>query len=317
MELKEKPHLAGSEAHKHTLADAIGRYGRDVLPHMSATAQRDRPPILQWWADNYGRMTLATFQAPTIVEARDRLARTPKQRGEGTLAPATVNKHLLFLSHLLSTAAKEWHWIAASPMDGVRLLKVNNARTRFLSDEGEDSELARLLEAASISESPHLHAFILLTLVTAGRRSEVLGLTWDRVDMAAGTVTFADTKNGDTRTVAISPEVVDLLKPRQGIGRALLFPSPGNPRKPVDIRSAWETALRRAGIEDFTIHGLRHTAASYAAMEGATSAELAGILGHRTLAMVKRYSHLSPSHVARASAKIGARIGRNGGRHHG
>jgi integrase len=198
-------------------------------------------------------------------------------------------------------------------MEGVRLLKADNARDRYLRDEGQHSELARLLEAARISESPLLYPFVLLTLVTGGRRSEVLGLTWDRVDLEAGTVLFEHTKNGDSRCVSITPEVVGLLKPRQGIGKVLLFPSPNDPSRPVDIRSAWETALRRAGIEDFRIHDLRHTAASYAAMEGATSAELAGILGHRTLAMVKRYSHLSPDHVARASAKIGARIGRRGG----
>ena len=130
VELKERPHLAGSEGHKRTLDDAIARYLEHVLPHLSATAQRDRPPLLAWWSTHSGRMTLAQFQAPQIVEARDTLAVTPKQRGSGTLAPATVNKYLAILSHLLSTAATEWHWIPASPMGGVRPLKADNARTR-------------------------------------------------------------------------------------------------------------------------------------------------------------------------------------------
>jgi integrase len=308
VELKEQPHLAATEAHKRTLGDAIDRYLQTVLPTLSETAQRDRPPLLEWWRKHYGDITLAMFQAPSIVEARDKLAATPKKSGNDTLAPATVNKYLLFLSHLLTTAAKEWHWIPASPMEGVRLLKVDNARTRSLSNKGEHSELNRLLEACRISESEHLYPFVMLSLITAGRRSELLDLDWSHVDLDKRTVTFANTKNGDTRTVSIPAEVADLLRPRRGIGKALVFPGRKDPSKPIDIDSAWKTAIRRARIEDFTIHSLRHTAASYAAMEGATLAELAGILGHRQLSMVKRYSHLSPDHVAKASTNIGRRV---------
>ncbi len=308
VELREKPHLASTEGHKRTLAEAIERYIKHTLPHLSETAQRDRPPLLAWWSEHYGNTVMSHFQAPAIVEARDTLAATPKQRGSGTLAPATVNKYLRILSHMLTIAAKEWHWIPASPMDGVRLLRVDNARTRYLDDHGEKSELVRLLDACRMSESEHLYTIILLALTTGGRAGEVVGLRWSDVDFDTGTVRFLDTKNGDARAVGLADEVADLLKPRRGLGKGLVFPGIKDPGKPLDIRSAWDTALRRGGIADFHFHDLRHTAASYLAMEGASSAELAGVLGHRTLAMVKRYSHLSPSHVAKASTKIASRI---------
>ena len=218
---------------------------------------------------------------------------------------------------MLSLAYREWHWIGANPMEGVSKLKENNARTRYLDDKGERSELARLLEACRISESEHLYAVVLLLLTTGARAQEALGLQWRDVDFDVGTVTFRHTKNGEIRVVALDDTVAELLRPRRGIGSALVFPGPRDRSKPADIRSAWETALRRAGIADFRVHDLRHTAASFLAMEGASLAELAGVLGHKTLAMVKRYSHLSPDHVARASAKIGARIARNGGRRDG
>jgi integrase len=220
---------------------------------------------------------------------------------------------MLAIGHVLAYAVREWHWLPVNPMDAVSKPRVHNARARYLDDTiGPDgtSELTRLLDACRVSESPDLRPYVLLSLVTGGRSSEVLGLTWGDVDLTGDTVTFRDTKNGDTRRVSISPEVEDLLRerPGRGIAKALVFPSPVDPTKPVSIRSSWETALRRAGTENFRPHDWRHSAASDLAMEGATLAELAGVLGHRTLAMVKRYSHLSPEHVATASTRIGARI---------
>jgi integrase len=147
---------------------------------------------------------------------------------------------------------------------------------------------------------------------------EVMGLTWRDLDLATGVVIFRQTKNGATRSVGLVPAVVEILKARpRGIGSALVFPGkpgeakPGEPPPephPINLTTAWETALRRAGIKDFRWHDLRHTAASYLAMEGASLAEIAAVLGHRTLAMVKRYSHLSQEHTARVATKIGERI---------
>ena len=81
-----------------------------------------------------------------------------------------------------------------------------------------------------------------------------------------------------------------------------------NPAKPVEIRSAWSFALEKAKVEDFRFHDLRHTAASYLAMNGATLAEIAEILGHKTFQMVKRYAHLSEAHTASIVEKMNAKI---------
>jgi site-specific recombinase XerD len=86
----------------------------------------------------------------------------------------------------------------------------------------------------------------------------------------------------------------------------LIFPGK-NPQQPIDLRKPWETALQRAGIADFHWHDLRHTAASYLAMSGASLAEIAEILGHKTLAMVKRYSHLSHDHIEAVSDRMAAK----------
>ncbi len=88
----------------------------------------------------------------------------------------------------------------------------------------------------------------------------------------------------------------------------LVFPGKTNPRKPIDLRAPWEKALEVAEVEDFKWHDLRHSAASYLAMNGATLAEIAGVLGHRTLQMVKRYSHLSEQHTSQVVARMNAAI---------
>jgi integrase len=88
----------------------------------------------------------------------------------------------------------------------------------------------------------------------------------------------------------------------------LVFPSESNKTNPVEIRKAFDNALIAAEITDFRFHDLRHSAASYLAMNGATIADIAEILGHKTLSMVKRYAHLSESHTAKVLASMNKKI---------
>jgi len=94
---------------------------------------------------------------------------------------------------------------------------------------------------------------------------------------------------------------------RRRLDTPLLFPG-NNPGKPVDLRAPWNTAVKRAGLVDFRFHDLRHSAASYLAMNGASLNEIAAVLGHKTLAMVQRYAHLSESHKAGVVERMNAAI---------
>ena len=96
---------------------------------------------------------------------------------------------------------------------------------------------------------------------------------------------------------------------RRRVDTGLVFPSEaGLPKFP---QRQWEEALRAAQIEDFRFHDLRHSAASYLAMSGATLAEIAEVLGHKTLAMVKRYSHLTEQHTSMVVARMTAKFFKN------
>jgi integrase len=153
---------------------------------------------------------------------------------------------------------------------------------------------------------------VVLALSTGMRQGEIMGLTWDVVDLNRGRAILHETKNGERRAVAIAGHALDLLKELGKVRRidtALLFPAKGiTPKKPMDLRTPWEAAVKKAELADFHFHDLRHSAASYLAMNGASLAEIAEVLGHKTLQMVKRYAHLSEGHTARVVESMNSKI---------
>ncbi len=334
--IREGRHFGTVEAKRHTLAEAIDRYTRDVLPTKRATTQAGQVAQLHWWKERIGHKTLSECTPALLAEHRDILAREPITPRPGTLKPgperfrppATIVRYLACVSHVLTMATKEWGWIEANPATRVTKPKEPRGRVRFLSEDetgpnGETipGELTRLMKACRESESPDLYPAVVLALSTGGRAQEILGLRWPQVDFTRRVATLHTTKNGEIRLLPLSGLALELLRER---GKAppqdtdLVFPGrwtrdTTNPaktptRRPVDLRTPWETALKRAGITDFRWHDLRHSAASYLAMNGASLAEIAEILGHKTLAMVKRYAHLSEAHTARVVERMNERI---------
>jgi integrase len=187
---------------------------------------------------------------------------------------------------------------------------------RFLSEDTKDKngkviegERTRLLKACQQSDSEHLYTVIVLALSTGMRAQEILQLTWDRVDTERGRILLEETKNGERRVLPLVGKALELIKEKQQLREQaqaedsdkpqtqLLFPGKRKKDRPAYLRYAWEDALQAADIEDFKFHDLRHSAASYLLMNGASLAEIAEILGHKTLQMVKRYAHLSEVHT--------------------
>ena len=307
--IRERRHFKLVEATRHTVRDLCERYIRDVLP--SKPASKDKQSAqLTWWADQIGTYSLADCTPALIAEARDKLAKTPTLRGT-THKPATVVRYLAALSHAFTVAVKEWGWIEDNPVRKVTKPKEPRGRVRFLSDD----ERGRLLTACRESGNRHLYPVVVLALSTGMRSGEVVGLTWDRVDLKAGRILLEQTKNGERRVAPLVGHAAELLKERSKVRRLdtdLLFQSEKKQEdgtvRPVDLRVPWLKALEVAGIEDFRFHDLRHSAASYMLMNGASIAELAEVLGHKTLQMVKRYSHLSESHTRGIVERMNAAV---------
>ena len=182
----------------------------------------------------------------------------------------------------------------------------NQGRVRYLDDD----ERISLLEACKQSSNKQLYAIVVIALSTAMRKSEILNLTRRTVFLKEGFVILDKTKNKERRRVPIMGHAHDVLSSQLKIARLdsdYIFPSKDG-KKPIDIKRPWEVAISKAGIDDFRFHDLRHSAASYLAMNGASNRDLMEILGHRTLQMTSRYSHLSNSHVSSVVGNMNDKI---------
>ncbi len=217
------------------------------------------------------------------------------------MAPTTVLRYLAALSHVFTVASLEWGWIEASPVKKVAKPKVGLLRARFLSKE----ECERLLKSCEENANRYLYPVVVLALATGMRRSEILNLTANDIDLANGRIILERTKNGERRRVFLNGHALAVMQEfiKKQNCSDLLFPS-HNGLQAIDLRFPWKRALKEAGISNFKFHDLRHTAASFLLMAGASLAEVAEVLGHKTLAMVKRYAHLSESHTAKIVSKM-------------
>lgn len=154
---------------------------------------------------------------------------------------------------------------------------------RFLSD----NEREALLEACKKSANKALYPITLICLATGARKMEINALRWNNIDLKRNRITLTDTKNDEIRVLPFEDTVKNILqklyserKPKQD---DLVFPSTILPHVPIEIRKHWYLAVEEADIQNFRFHDLRHSTASYLAMNGASLAEISEILGHKTL----------------------------------
>lgn len=308
--IREGRHFKHVEAKKHTLANLVDRYLRDILPTKPRNAKNQKTQLL-WWKEQIGHKLLADVTPSLIGECRDKLLAEKTYRGT-TRSPATAVRYLAALSHAFSIAVREWGWVDDSPLRKVTKPKEPRGRVRFLSEE----ERASLLDACKNSVNPYLYKVVVLALSTGMRHGEILKLRWSNVDIGKEKIVLNETKNGDRRVVPLVGLALDLMKEHdqsRTLTSPLLFPAfkgqtGQKGQKHAQLRSSWLTALKQAQINDFRFHDLRHSAASYLVMNGATLSEISELLGHKTLSMVKRYSHLSEAHGAKVLERMNEQI---------
>jgi integrase len=299
-DLRRGRYVATTEAMRRTVAQLIDRYLEETLPHKARN--RDRRSVercLKWWRDEIGEIALANLTPAILTEKKLALRRGNTTRGTQR-GPGTVNRYLAALGGCLKTAVLEYGWIEVTPMRNVQKFEEPRGRVRFLSDD----ERTRLLTVCK--KHRDLYALVLLALSTGARKGELLGLKWQDVELSRNAIVLHDTKNRDRRVLPLAGPALALMQERakvRQIDNAYVFPGRKN-GQPWRSHEAWDDALEEAKIEDFRFHDLRHSAASYLAMNGATLAEIAEILGHRTLAMVKRYAHLSEQHVSKVVTRM-------------
>ena len=285
------------EARRRTVRHLVDRYITHIAPLKKDADNRRRH--LLWWVSEVGDLCLSDLTPSRIAEGRDKLLGTNSAHGKPR-SPATVCLYLASLSHACTVAVREWEWLEANPVKRVTRPKKPRGRVRFLSED----ELGRLMAACNESTHAHIKTIVTVALATGMRQGEILGLTWSAVDFERSRVTLQRTKNGEVRVVPLAPHALKALKEHRRVrrlGSDLVFPgrtTRSGEIKPRSVQWAWGKVLKAAQIEDFKFHDLRHTTASYLAMNGASMREIADVLGHKTMAMVKRYTHLSEAHTA-------------------
>ena len=304
-----------TQATAHTVADLLDEYQKTAALTKKAGRDTDKA-ALTFWRKQLGTYTLSVVTPKLIEDVRDFLSHKSPTRPK-PLAPATVLRYMMRLSHAFSMAVN-WQWCERNPVEAAVKPKVNNRRIRYLRDD----ERERLLAACQVSTNHDLHLLVVLAISTGMRRGEITGMTWDAItffdDKSHAKLLLAaqDTKNGTQRSVLIASQAYQIMHQRRAVlssslaptrPAGLIFPSAVHPLRAVDFRSPWETALKKANITDFKFHDLRHTAASYMAMNGATTLEIKEALGHKSTAMAERYSHLSQSHVDDVVLKMNER----------
>ncbi len=290
------------EAKKHTVKEMLDRYCTEYLPKnkdktYSPKEQTERKSKLDWWSSKIGHYLLSDITQQIIDE----------HLGGMTQSAATVSKYLKNLQHAFTIAINKWGWLTDNPAKKVSSPELPRGRVRFLDDD----DRARLLQACKESPNPLLYPCVVLALSTGMRQAEQMELVWSDVNLKDGFLILHETKNGERRRVTLAGASLELLKEHNKVRRLdtkLLFPSSRNPQKPIDLRKAFLNAMEAVEITDFKWHDLRHCTASYLAMNGASLAEIAEVLGHKTLSMVKRYAHLSDGHVSNVVASMNEKI---------
>ena len=308
--IRQRRYLKDFEAQRHTVAEMIDRFIAEVLPNRPKQ-RRDLTSHLAWWKSEIGAHRLSALTPSVLSTARDKLSKGTTVRGKKR-APATVLRIMASLSAVLKVAESDWQWIDSSPIAKISKPVAGRGRVRFLSVD----ERTRLLAACQELGHPYLSTIVVLALSTGMRLGEIMSLRWELIDvrdlLPIGHAQLLETKNGDRRGVPIAGAAlaaVRTLARSEGKTAGLLFPSKRlDSETPMDIRRPWTIAVAKAKLNDFRFHDLRHSAASYLAMNGATASEIAAVLGHKTLAMVQRYAHLSEAHTASLVARMNEQV---------
>ena len=273
-----------------------------------------RPDHLEFWIEQFGGMRVDEVSHGDInggmVTLQTRKARRSSPNGDTTtdraLSAATVNRYLASLASVMNFALKKGV-IDMHPMKAGKVEKLTESkgRKRILTEDEQNA----LLAAAQESDWPMFYLFLLMCLTTAARKSEVLKLRWNDIQLDRRVAILVNTKNGESRALPLVPEVRELLaaaskvRPLKG---DYVFYDPRKPELPKNIDTVWKKCRIAAGLfqdrddplDRVVLHTTRHSAVTKLLRGGANTTQAAVISGHKTLAMLKRYSHLVTDDVA-------------------
>jgi integrase len=281
-ELRDGTYQITLEQQSRTFGELMERFLQEHV--IKKASRRSYEGYVRRLREFFGDATpLADITPRLIVEYKNRLF------ADG-LAPASVNRHLAALKKAFNLAVREWEWCQRNPVLSVSMERENNGRDRWLTVEEE----SRLLAACG----PWLRDIVQFALGTGMRMGEILSLSWRGVDLTRRTVMVCQSKNGERRTIPLNQTVLAVIRESakvRSLNTDLVFPSKANTRlESGHLRRSFRLALKRAGIEDFHFHDLRHTFATRLVQAGVELYKVQRLLGHKSPMMTQRYAHHYP-----------------------
>ena len=280
-----------------SVGELAARYLKDhvAVRCKPKTAKTTRSVVNRHIVPVLGRLSLAAVARKNVTDLHHGLSDRP----------AIANTAVKTLSHMY-TLADEWGMVDEGVNPCRSVLKYpSRRRERFLTDT-EFERLSRILdEFETEPRAPHgAIAAIRLLMLTGCRKSEILSLQWQHVDLDARELTLVDAKTGP-RTVPLSPSAVTVLGdlPRKA-GNPWVLPGLKAGKHLNDIEGAWTSIRRRAELDGVRMHDLRHSFASRALALGQSLPMIGKLLGHRQVETTGRYAHLARESVHEAATRI-------------
>ena len=255
--------------------------------------------MYDWWAEKIGYLNIIDLTPAILASCKALLISTEYVKGKH-YSKNTINKYLFCMSAVLTWAVKELGIIPLNPMSNVECMKGVNERTRRLTQD----EIIKITKACS-EHSEVCLIFFLILQSTGGRYSEVLHLTVETIDFTNSRVIYMNTKNKTNRSVAIDVRLLNLIRnyiEKSGIKKGYIFT--GKRGKLLYMRGVLQDIIKKCQIEDCHIHDLRHTFASNGAENGASIYDIMVLLGHKSMSMAKRYTHLTQKYQDKIALNI-------------
>ena len=300
-EMVRGAYLQRAGADRLTIAEALKRYLVEVTPTKRPTSQVSDQQRAAIVTRHLGKYSLAAVTPEIAAKFRDtRLAGEDRKDAKGKPTPRsndTVRHDLALLGHLFTIAIKEWGLgLAFNPVMNIRRPAPNPGRNRRLTREEE----TKLLKAVAAHSNPMLRWIVCIALETGMRSSEIVTLSRMQVDLKRRIVRLLETKNTLPRTVPLSTTAAELFRealnhPVRPIDTDLIFfgePGRDGKRRPYQFNPVWLKIKREQGLADVRFHDLRHEAVSRLVEAGFSDQEVSAISGHKSMQMLKRYTHL-------------------------
>ena len=279
-----------TESERTLLSDLLNRYAKEVVPTLKG-GDRDMSRIRTLNA-HLGKYAVASITSALVAQYRDmRLATVSEFTGK-LVGPQSVKHELGMLQRVLKKGAMEWGCLLPGgvPTLQVKMPRLPNSRDRRLVGDEE----ARLLEGCRESQATWLYSAVVIAVETGMRASELIGLRWEHIDLKSRVALLPNTKNDTPRRVPLSSRAIGALEliPRNISGKVFTVTYRA-------MAANFTVACTRASIAGLHFHDLRHEATSRFFEKGLNPMQVSAITGHKTLQMLKRYTHLRAEDLAK------------------